>query len=332
MSNYSLSVFCRVLLSAFTVLLLFAGCGRKTAPSEDQVVASIDVKLYLLGREAYVLAPDASFSSFEEMPVGHQQAVHWALAPSSDVFFHTSARGIAVQRAEFGSSHSTYAVHGVPQGSGSGIAVDGDAQQLFYGLHNGGLQVFQIDPQWGAPFALRSLEDPTAEELVSLDLLENASGLSGQIQVDPLQKSVFFRTWQNDPCDDCSGRAIWRVNYDGSGLARLADARLGRGLAIDHEEGLIYFTDGDPKKRNTSIMRMDVQGHQLETLCLLDEAFWICGSIALDKRNGHLYLLMSDPQRRRQVVQRVRVDGSQLEWVCPCPMPVSDIAIRPSVN
>jgi DNA-binding beta-propeller fold protein YncE len=109
---------------------------------------------------------------------------------------------------------------------------------------------------------------------------------------------------------DLSGNHVFAVNPDGSDRKVLvADCRHPDGIAVDVENGHIYWTNmGVPSLNDGSIERADLDGRNRTTIVPQGGTF-TPKQIQLDKQNGKLY--WSDREGMR--VMRANLDGSAIE-------------------
>lgn len=155
----------------------------------------------------------------------------------------------------------------------------------------------------------------TWTQLVDSAALYPTHGERGQLQIDPVNRHIYFRTPYNGECGEC--RYIWRVGFDGSGLTKIIPANGGDGLALDLANQKMYFSDrlssGIPG--NGTIKRANLDGSSPETLFTLPEPYSFCRSIHLDVDSKKMYLSFyrEDTVYRDRAIARANMDGSGFE-------------------
>lgn len=182
-----------------------------------------------------------------------------------------------------------------PGWGGQGMVLDPADLNLYRGLYYSGVYVMNLNSagNW--------------TQLVNSASLDPMYGQRGQLQVDPVNHYIYFRSSHNS-CQSC--RYIWRVNYDGSALTRIIPANGGDALALDLTERKLYFTDlpGD-----YTIKRANLDGSAVETLLTIPGAYHF-SSIALDANSRKMYLSLwnkdSEPQIFKRAIARMNMDGS----------------------
>lgn len=178
------------------------------------------------------------------------------------------------------------------------MALDPAGLNLYRGLYYSGVYVMNLNSagNW--------------TQLVNSASLDPMYGQRGQLQVDPVNRYIYFRSSHNS-CQSC--RYIWRVNYDGSALTRIIPANGGDALVLDLTERKMYFTDlpGD-----YTIKRANLDGSAVETLLTIPGAYHF-SSIALDANSRKMYLSLwnkdSEPQTFKRAIARINMDGSGFE-------------------
>lgn len=184
-----------------------------------------------------------------------------------------------------------------PGPGGQGFACDAATSNIFLGLYYQGLYV--LDEQSGKGW----------QQIVAPAAIAPMIGQRGQLVLDPPNRHVYFRAAYNGdtPC-----RFIWRVNYDGSGLAKIVSANGGDALAIDPSKGHLYFSDlpGD-----TCVKRSNLDGSAVTTVMTLNPPNDICRFIVLDVPGSKMYLCLSSRSSgwRDRAIARANLDGSGLE-------------------
>ncbi len=183
-----------------------------------------------------------------------------------------------------------------PTDGGQGIAVDPQDGRVYLGLYYAGVYASD-DAGW--------------RQLVASEALQPMLGQRGQLQIDPANRQVYFRTAFNGECGPC--RYIWRAAFDGSDLAMLLPANGGDALALDPAASKLYFSDlpGD-----YTIQRANLDGSNPETLLTLPEPYRFCKGMAVDARHGKLYLSLYTPAEdnyRGRAIARANLDGSEYE-------------------
>jgi hypothetical protein len=145
--------------------------------------------------------------------------------------------------------------------------------------------------------------------LVDPGALSPMIGQRGQLQVDPANRHIYFRTAFNGDCGEC--RYIWRVNYDGSNLIKIIKANGGDALALDLSARKMYFSDVPV---NRVIKRANLDGSGVETILTLSAPYDFCRTLAIDLPNQKIYLsLLSDSNSTWRAIARANLDGSNFE-------------------
>ncbi len=207
------------------------------------------------------------------------------------------------------------------RGGGQGIGLDLVGRRIFWGEYYSGL--FSASMDGGEPVELVSGEQVSAH------------GVMG-IQLDAANEVIYFFTPDN--CS-VSGRRIWRVNYDGSGLTQIYQAEDGLTCAYaDLAAGKLYFVDLAAPQTAKTIYRTALDGSGREPLFAMPGDRY-CTGLAVDSATATIYFSADDG------VWRAGLDGSGLErlvdnlrglggvqWLtsdndgglCPSPMPAAD--------
>ena len=143
-------------------------------------------------------------------------------------------------------------------------------------------------------------------------------GQRGQLQVDPVNRHIYFRSTFNGECGLC--RYIWRVGFDGEGLVKIIQANSGGdALALDLTEQKMYFCDelgNITATYNDTVKRANLDGSAVETLLTIPKPYRLCTSMALDVAHQKMYLNLSsddDDGYRGKAIARANMDGSGFE-------------------
>lgn len=179
-------------------------------------------------------------------------------------------------------------------------------------------QGLDIDPATGQIFLgqyysgvfTRNINDATWAQIVSPQDIAPLLGQRGQLQIDPVNKHIYFRTAFNGECSEC--RWIYRMDYDGRNLTKIVQANGGDALALDLQAGKIYFSD---IPTNATIKRANLDGTQIETLpSIPNKSSYHCWKMAVDNQSGKLYLLLGDQKYSgTMTIVRMNLDGSEFE-------------------
>ncbi len=184
-----------------------------------------------------------------------------------------------------------------PGSGGQGIAVTFATANIFLGLYSDG--VYSLDREHSDLWT----------QLVSPADITPLYGQRGQLQIDPVNRLVYFRTAFDSPCDQC--RMIWRVDFDGLDLTSILPANGGDALTLDLAGGKLYFSD-DPG--NGTLLRANLDGSGLETLFRVPPPYNFCRDIALDLVNQKIYLsLFDESDYLGRAIARANIDGSEFE-------------------
>jgi len=178
-----------------------------------------------------------------------------------------------------------------------GLDIDLATGQIFLGQYYSG--VFT-----------RNINDNSWVQIVSPQDISPLLGQRGQLQIDPVNRQVYFRTAFNGDCDAC--RWIYRADYDGRNLSKIVQANGGDALALDLEGSKLYFTD---LPGNCTLKRANLDGTQAENLPTIPNNFsYHCWNLAIDNTAGKLYLLMGDQDYSGvMTIARMNLDGSSFE-------------------
>ncbi len=181
---------------------------------------------------------------------------------------------------------------------GQGIAIDPNTSDLFLGLYYGGIYVNNLNG------------NTSWQQLVSSESLSPLLGERGQLQIDPTNRQIYFKTAFNGDCGLC--RYIYRVDYDGKNLTKIIPANGGDDLALDLIARKMYFSN---LPGNTTIMRANLDGSGLETIFTVPAPYSACRAIALDLVEHKIYLNLYDESRdwKARAISRVNFDGTGYE-------------------
>ena len=193
-------------------------------------------------------------------------------------------------------------LHHGPGWGGQGMAHDPEAGLWFVGRYYAGV------------FSLNQNHSSAWNHLVTSSQISPLNGQRGQMGVDPVSQHVYFRTAYNGTCDNC--RLIWRVNYDGTQLVEIIPANQGDALAVDYENGFLYFSDGmETEPGDTVLMRANLDGTGAVQVWAAPLSYGFIRRIELDADNGVIYVLLKDhvnaPADR--AIARVNTDGSDFQ-------------------
>lgn len=194
-----------------------------------------------------------------------------------------------------------------PGNGGQGLAYDAAKELYFLGLYYNGL--YKLDLALSGSW----------QHLVTPSDLSPTYGPRGQLDLDPANEKVYFRSTYNGPCDSC--RHIWRVDYDGQGLTNIVRANDGDGLDLDLAAGKMYFSDENgisnpPPNSGNLIKRANLDGTNIETIFQLNNTRYdYCRTMHLDPVNGKLYMSLLDVETgfRDRAIASMNVDGSGFE-------------------
>jgi hypothetical protein len=164
-----------------------------------------------------------------------------------------------------------------PAAGGQGLALDPRRSELYLGEYYDGV------------FGTKSGSAGTWTQLVSVSDLSPMLGQRGQMQMDVVNRQLYFRSAYNGDCGEC--RYIWRVNLDGTKLVQIIPANGGDGLALDMTKGKIYFSDvpGDG-----TIRRASLNGTGSRVILTIPAPYTFCRSIAVDTVGKMLYYSLLD--------------------------------------
>ena len=189
-----------------------------------------------------------------------------------------------------------------PEDGGQGLAIDPAGQNVYRGLYYGGVYVMGMN----AVGAWTQLVDPAS--------LDPMYGQRGQLQIDPVNRHIYFRSTFNGDCGLC--RYIWRVGFDGEGLVRIIQANGGDALALDLTEQKMFFSDEPIDPASNTVKRANLDGSAVETLLTLPAPYRLCTSIALDVVHQKMYLNLSTDGGdgyKGKAIARANMDGSGFE-------------------
>jgi len=148
-------------------------------------------------------------------------------------------------------------------------------------------------------------------QLVTASSLSPLIGQRGQLQIDPVNRQVYFRTAYNGDCGLC--RYIYRVDFDGGNLTRIIQANGGDALALDLYGGKMYFSD---EPGNYTVKRANLDGTMVETVMSISAPYRFCKFIVLNNGDAKMYLsLVSDVEGgyRGRAIARANMDGTRFE-------------------
>lgn len=180
---------------------------------------------------------------------------------------------------------------------GQGLAYDRNNSILFLGLYYNGVYALS-----NSATGWRQLVSPTQ--------ISPLLGERGQLQFDAANQHVYFKTAYNGYCDQC--RYIWRVNYNGSGLAQIIPANGGDALDLDLASGHMYFSD---EPGNGTIKRANLDGSNVQTILTLSSPYNFCKFITLDVPHNkiYMYLFSEAGGYANRVIARANLDGTSYE-------------------
>lgn len=188
-------------------------------------------------------------------------------------------------------------LHDGPTSGGQGLAIDSANRKLYVGLYYDGVYVMDLNQ----PGSWNQVVDPGA--------LSPMIGQRGQLQIDPANRQIYFRTAFNGDCDEC--RYIWRVDFDGGNLIKIIRANGGDALALDLLVGKMYFSDVPD---NRAIKRANLDGSSVETILTLAAPYDFCKALALDLSSQKIYLkLYNSDGNFWMAIARANLDGSNFE-------------------
>jgi uncharacterized membrane protein YhaH (DUF805 family) len=192
-------------------------------------------------------------------------------------------------------SKDVRAFDGPPGWGGQGVANDPVTSDIFFGLYYNGVYRKEMN------------NAETWVQLVSSASLAPLLGQRGQLQIDPTNRQIYFRTAFNG---ECSCRYIWKVDFSGDHLSKVTPANGGDALALDLNARKIYFSD---VPGNGTIMRANMDGSGLETLFQVPAPYQFCRAIALDPANNDMYLSLYDESRdyKARAIARSKMDGTE---------------------
>ena len=191
-----------------------------------------------------------------------------------------------------------------PGDGGQGLAIDPAGHKMYHGLYYGGVHALDMN----IAGAWTQLVDPAS--------LSPMYGQRGQLQVDPVNRHIYFRSTFNGDCGLC--RYIWRVGYDGGGLVKIIQANGGDALALDLTEQKMYFSDVPDEPASNTVKRASLDGSVVETLLTLPAPYRLCTSMALDVEHQKMYLNLSTDggdDYKGKAIARANMDGSGFEFL-----------------
>ena len=189
-----------------------------------------------------------------------------------------------------------------PGDGGQGLAIDPAGHKMYHGLYYDG--VYAMDMNTAGSWS--RLVDPAS--------LAPMYGQRGQLQVDPVNRHIYFRSTFNGECGLC--RYIWRVGFDGDGLIKIIQANGGDALALDLTEQKMYFSDEPDEPASNTVKRANLDGSAVETLLTLPAPYRLCASMALDVEHQKMYLNLSTDGGdgyKGKAIARANMDGSGFE-------------------
>ena len=185
-------------------------------------------------------------------------------------------------------------------GGGQGLAINPITSTMYLGLYYNG--VYSLD--------INRFESWT--QIIDSTVLFPLHGQRGQLQIDPANHHIYFRTAYNNDCDMC--RYIWRVNFDGSNLIKIVPANGGDALDLDVKNRKLYFSD---IPGNGTIMRANFDGSELETVFSIPSPYNFCRALVLDQFHGKIYLSLYDESGgyKGRLIARLNTDGTEFEML-----------------
>ena len=218
-----------------------------------------------------------------------------AIDPEAGKIYFSQWSSTEVRRADLDGTHmeDLYPSAG---GGGQGIAIDSTQNLVFWGEYYNGLYRGSMD----------GTEPATL--LVSSSMLRSASGagtLNGVgmgLDVDPSAQVVYFFTRDNS---SAAGRDIWRVNYDGTALQKLADLEDAASMEIDLENRYLYYSD--ISSGQYGMYRIGLDDGIKERLFDLPG---VSSSIAIDDDSSTIFFLTQRGTSSFASLWRSNLDGS----------------------
>ncbi len=185
-----------------------------------------------------------------------------------------------------------------PGEGGQGIAVDPVSSKVYLGLYYDGVFVKNLN------------SNDAWIQLVFASSLFPLHGQRGQLQIDPDQQHIYFRTSFNGECGLC--RYIYRVDFNGDNLNPVIPANGGDALVLDLVGRKMYYSD---VPGNGTIMRANMDGTGIETLFSIPAPYQACRAIALDLAHQKIYLSLYDEDHdwKARAIARANLDGSEYE-------------------
>jgi hypothetical protein len=185
-----------------------------------------------------------------------------------------------------------------PGYGGQGLAIDPTGNKMYLGLYYQGVYARNVNT---ASNWIRLVDSASLYPLL---------GQRGQLQIDSVNRHIYFRTAYNGDCGLC--RYIWRVNFDGTNLIKIIPANGGDALALDLTEQKMYFSD---VPGNYTVKRANLDGSGLETVLTIPAPYRFCRSLVLDVARKKMYLSLYDEGNsyKGRAIARANMDGSGFE-------------------
>jgi hypothetical protein len=191
-----------------------------------------------------------------------------------------------------------------PGWGAQGLAIDPTGKKMYLGFYYDGLYVMDMNKvgQW--------------TQLVDSASLDPLHGQRGQLQLDPTNSHIYFRTAYNYDCDMC--RYIWRVDFDGNNLIKIIPYSGGDALDLDLNERKMYFSDVYDSRLGEgsySVYRANLDGSGLETVLAIPAPFRYCRSVVLDVVHQKMYMNLINPDNgnKGRAIARSNMDGTGFE-------------------
>jgi len=187
-----------------------------------------------------------------------------------------------------------------PESGGQGLAIDPTTSMVFLGLYYHG--VYAMDWNKGSGWT----------QLVNSTSLFPMLGQRGQLDIDPANHHIYFRSAFNGDCELC--RYIWRVDFNGNNLIKIIPANGGDALALDLTERKIYYSDVPD---NSTIMRANLDGSGPELVFSVPTPYHHIWDIALDVQHKKIYMSLWGESTgiNGKAIARVNMDGTDYEII-----------------
>jgi hypothetical protein len=253
---------------------------------------------YVSGGKLYRMNPDGSAHTL--LYTGLPKTSFMTMDKPNNRLLITSWNSGAILAYNILSGGSASTLYSGPGGGGQGVAYDAGAGKLVCGLYYNGV------------YAMNVRNSLTWTQLVTASALSPMIGQRGDLDVDPAQSNIYFRSAYNGYCDQC--RWIWRVNYDGSGLTKIVQANDSDAMALDLVNGKIYYSDNLGEE---TIKRSNMDGSGVETVMTMPAAYSAYQSIEfeLDVPGNKIYMYICSNANNWQdrAIARAALDGSNFE-------------------